>query len=92
MGVLIYRLVSHPLNKYPGPLMARLTGLPVLYHAWNGDLHYYLYRLHCAYGKQRTEGKNQENSDRIKGENVRYSPNKLSINNVKALGGKIFDS
>ena len=40
----------HPLHQYHGPLLSRLIGLPVLYHAWEGDLHYHLYRLQCSYG------------------------------------------
>ncbi|KUJ20845.1 cytochrome P450, partial [Mollisia scopiformis] len=67
--VIIYRLYFHPLAKYPGPLLHRLCGLPTLYHAGKGDLHYHLYTLHDQYGKH-----------------LRYSPNKLSINDVKALG------
>ncbi|KAF4628517.1 hypothetical protein G7Y89_g9634 [Cudoniella acicularis] len=66
--VVFYRLALHPYKKYPGPIISRICGLPVLYHAWKGDFHHYLYRLHNKYG-----------------EKVRYSPNKLSINDVRAL-------
>ncbi|TVY94334.1 Cytochrome P450 monooxygenase [Lachnellula willkommii] len=68
VSIVFYRLVLHPYSKYPGPIISRVSGLPVLYHAWRGDFHHYLYCLHYKYG-----------------EKVRYSPNKLSINNVQAL-------
>ncbi|KAI3320504.1 cytochrome P450 [Xylariaceae sp. AK1471] len=66
--VVVYRLYFHPLARYPGPILHRLCGIPTLYHAGKGDLHYHLYALHYQYGKF-----------------VRYSPNKVSINSVKAL-------
>ncbi|KAF5869440.1 putative cytochrome p450 family protein [Botrytis fragariae] len=47
----VSRLFFHPLNGYPGPLLSRLSSLPVLYHAWKGDLHYHLFRLHLKHGK-----------------------------------------
>ncbi|KAF2181511.1 cytochrome P450, partial [Zopfia rhizophila CBS 207.26] len=67
--IVLYRLTIHPYKKYPGPIISRVCGLPVLYHAWKGDFHHYLYRLHYQYV----------------GDKVRYSPNKLSINDVRAL-------
>lgn len=40
----------HPLSPHPGPLLARLTNLPDLYHAYRGDKHIHLHRLHARYG------------------------------------------
>ena len=45
-----HRLYIHPLKSYPGPLLARLTSLPDLYHAYRGDKHIHFLRLHAKYG------------------------------------------
>ena len=45
-----YNLHLHPLSPHPGPLLARLTALPDLYHAHRGDKHIHLHRLHSIYG------------------------------------------
>lgn len=49
-GWLIYQLYLHPLGKYPGPLLGRITPLYDLYHAYVGDKHLLLYHLHQIYG------------------------------------------
>ncbi|KAK3671598.1 hypothetical protein LTR78_008521 [Recurvomyces mirabilis] len=46
----VYALEFHPLAKYPGPLLGRLTQCYDLYHAFHGDKHVLLYRLHQKYG------------------------------------------
>ena len=46
----LHRLYFHPLSKYPGPLFARLTPLPDLYHAYRGDKHIHFFHLHNKYG------------------------------------------
>ncbi|CAK7563498.1 MAG: hypothetical protein SEPTF4163_001367 [Sporothrix epigloea] len=50
IGLVIYRIFLHPLAKYPGPLLAKLTDAYMLYHAWKGDRHLELWRLHERYG------------------------------------------
>ncbi|KDN63967.1 putative cytochrome P450 [Colletotrichum sublineola] len=50
-GIIVYRLFFHPLAKYPGPLVAKITDGYQLYHAWNGDRHLDFYKLHNKYGK-----------------------------------------
>ena len=50
MALLTYRLNFHPLAKYPGPLLGRLTDLYSVYHAWTGQRHLNLYRLHQNHG------------------------------------------
>ncbi|KAM7190175.1 Isotrichodermin C-15 hydroxylase [Rhypophila sp. PSN 637] len=47
----VYRLFFHPLAKYPGPLLCKLTDGYMLYHAWKGDRHLEFWRLHETYGK-----------------------------------------
>lgn len=46
----IYRIFLHPLSKYPGPLLAKLTPLHASWHAYKGDRHLLLHKLHQRYG------------------------------------------
>lgn len=46
----IYQLYFHPLARYPGPLLGRITRLYDLYHAYKGDKHVHLFQLHQKYG------------------------------------------
>lgn len=49
-GVAVYRVFFHPLAKYPGPFLAKLTDGYQLYHAWKGDRHLDFWRLHEQHG------------------------------------------
>lgn len=46
----VYRLYFHPLASHPGPLAARLSGLPSWWHTYRQDRHLWLWRLHKQYG------------------------------------------
>ena len=50
VGFIFHQLYLHPLAKYPGPLLGRITRLYDLYHAYVGDKHILLYQLHQKYG------------------------------------------
>lgn len=50
LGLAIYRIFLHPLAKYPGPLLAKITDLYQTYHALKGDRHLEFYRIHEKYG------------------------------------------
>jgi cytochrome P450 len=50
LGFVVYQLYFHPLAKYPGPLLGRITQLYEVYHAYIGDKHVLLYQLHQKYG------------------------------------------
>ncbi|KAI9731619.1 MAG: hypothetical protein M1818_007749 [Claussenomyces sp. TS43310] len=50
-SVVIYRLTLHPLAKYPGPFLAKITDWHQVYHAWKGDRHLEFWRTHEKYGK-----------------------------------------
>ncbi|KAK5175611.1 uncharacterized protein LTR77_000750 [Saxophila tyrrhenica] len=49
-GYVVYQLRFHPLARYPGPVLGRVTKLHDLYHAYKGDKHVTLYQLHRKYG------------------------------------------
>lgn len=51
-GLVVYRLCFHPLAKYPGPFLAKITDVHQLYHAWKGDRHLEFWRMHERYGTQ----------------------------------------
>ncbi|KAI5803281.1 cytochrome P450 [Peziza echinospora] len=48
--LIVYRLYLHPLAKYPGPFLAKITPMHASWHAYKGDRHLLLYRLHKKYG------------------------------------------
>ncbi|PYH91554.1 putative cytochrome P450 [Aspergillus ellipticus CBS 707.79] len=50
IGLGIYRLYFHPLAKYPGPWLAKLTTWRAVYHGKRGDLHVDMLRCHKKYG------------------------------------------
>ncbi|KAM3565576.1 hypothetical protein MY1884_000109 [Beauveria asiatica] len=51
IAVIVYRVFFHPLAKYPGPFLAKITDAYQLYHAYKGDRHLEFWRMHQKYGK-----------------------------------------
>jgi glucan phosphoethanolaminetransferase (alkaline phosphatase superfamily) len=45
-----YELFLSPLSRYPGPLLARITPLHNLYHAFKKDIHLDVVKQHQTYG------------------------------------------
>ncbi|KPI41872.1 Isotrichodermin C-15 hydroxylase [Cyphellophora attinorum] len=46
----VYRLTIHPLAKYPGPFLSKITSLPVYLQAITGDRHLIQLQEHRKYG------------------------------------------
>ncbi|KAF1960044.1 cytochrome P450 [Byssothecium circinans] len=49
-AVIIYRLTLHPLARYPGPPLARITDIYLTYYAYRGSRHLCYARAHEQYG------------------------------------------
>ena len=50
-SILVYRVSPwHPLAKYPGPLLCKLTKFYLAYFALGGKQYLYYYELHKKYG------------------------------------------
>jgi hypothetical protein len=84
LSVIVYRLTFHPLAKYPGPFLAKITDIYLAYHAWKGDRHLEFWRCHERYGNsyfclERTK------CLPLLGPYVRIGPNTLSSNTNTAL-------
>ncbi|KAF2233206.1 putative cytochrome P450 monooxygenase [Viridothelium virens] len=50
VALFVYRLAIHPLARYPGPVLGRVTDWYSVYHAVKGDRYQDLHRLHSIYG------------------------------------------
>ncbi|KAF2472676.1 cytochrome P450 3A31 [Lindgomyces ingoldianus] len=50
LSYIIYQVKFHPLAKYPGPFLAKLTNAYAAYHAWKQDIHIDMWRCHRKYG------------------------------------------
>lgn len=50
-SLVLYRLAFHPLRKYPGPLLGKLTRFLATYHVWAWDYHDWLQAMHEKYGE-----------------------------------------
>jgi cytochrome P450 len=48
--LVVYRLYFHPLAKYPGPFLAKITDWNTAWHALKGDRYLDLYYAHEKYG------------------------------------------
>ncbi|KAL7271634.1 hypothetical protein RUND412_005589 [Rhizina undulata] len=76
LGLFTYRIFFHPLAKYPGPFLAKITGLYGLYHAWKGDRHIANYEAHLKYGEFVRLGPNLLSSNTKEGLKEIYGVNK----------------
>lgn len=51
LSYIIYQVKFHPLAKYPGPFLAKLTNAYAGYHAAKQDIHIDMWRCHQKYGQ-----------------------------------------
>jgi cytochrome P450 len=49
--VCVYRIFFHPLARYPGPWLAKVSNSYAAWHAYKGDIHVDMWRCHQKYGK-----------------------------------------
>ncbi|ORX94597.1 cytochrome P450 monooxygenase-like protein [Clohesyomyces aquaticus] len=54
-----YRLLLHPLHRYPGPFLAKITDWYSAYHAIRMNLHFTTYADHAKYGPVIRQGPNK---------------------------------
>lgn len=50
VSTVIYRVYFHPLAKYPGPFLAKISSFPSFWHGVKQDRHLWLYSLQEEYG------------------------------------------
>ncbi|OCH95943.1 cytochrome P450 [Obba rivulosa] len=59
LATVLYRISPfHPLAKFPGPLINKMTSLRLAQVVWTGKRHLYVYDLHEKYGKVVRTGPN----------------------------------
>ncbi|KAF2848045.1 benzoate 4-monooxygenase cytochrome-like protein P450 [Plenodomus tracheiphilus IPT5] len=50
LAVVVYRLTLHPLAKYPGPFLAKITDIYLAWYAYKGSRHLAFHQAHLQYG------------------------------------------
>ena len=84
-------MIAHPLAKYPGPFLAKLTDVYAAYHAWKGDLHLEIWRLHQKHGMCTRENFfvfSEPSADIFcPGKYIRLGPDILIVDSVAAVEG-----
>jgi hypothetical protein len=50
LAVVLYRLTLHPLAKYPGPFLAKVTDIYLAWYAYKGSRHLAFHNAHAQYG------------------------------------------
>ena len=83
----IYRLTLHPLAKYQGPLLAEVSSFHGVYHAYIGDMHTDIERLHQKHGSSLPSLFTNQLSNKSPRTFVRYAPNTLVVGSVEGFHG-----
>lgn len=91
MSITIYRMVLHPLNRFPGPPLAKLTKWTTTYYSKDGYSHLWLSALHEKVGSLLPNFARKVLMPNLQyGPVVRTGPNELSFSSpssVKAIHG-----
>lgn len=48
-GTALYKIYFHPLSKYPGPFLCKLTDVYFAYMIYRGDVHVWLFEMQKRY-------------------------------------------
>lgn len=82
----MYRLTLHPLAKYPGPLLGRITDWYSVIRSIKGDRHIEFLRLHEKHGMPVMSKSNISQVQlTTSGPFVRFGPNRISVNTAEGL-------
>ncbi|KAF2758476.1 cytochrome P450 [Pseudovirgaria hyperparasitica] len=73
----IYRLYFHPLAHYPGPKCAAASDWYAAWHAYKGDMHKDIYRLHQKHGDVVRYGSNKLLFNTVDAAHVIYRTDKV---------------
>jgi cytochrome P450 len=73
LSYVLYMTRFHPLAKYPGPLLAKLTDLYSVWHAIHGTRHSDFYELHQRYGEIVRWGPNSVSINNVSALNFIYN-------------------
>lgn len=65
VALAIYRVYFHPLAKYPGPLLAKLTQWAEARSAWQGRRFLDLHLMHEKYGMQYSSPRKHYDADAL---------------------------
>jgi cytochrome P450 len=87
----VYRIYFHPLSRFPGPKLARLSDLWTVYYSIKGQSHLKAFEAHQKHGTESLYSSERDfwsSNDQNIGSIVRFGPNKLSISSVSAMQGK----
>lgn len=90
-SIALYRLSPfHPLARYPGPILCKLSKFRMAWISMQGKQHIYYHELHERYGDVVRTGEfgsyNSSPSTRLtRRENLKSGPNEISIRNVAAV-------
>ena len=87
-SIVIYRITFHPLARYPGPLLAKVTDAYAAYHGFCGDIHVDIWKCHAKYGTSYVISLTYSSLiSRSIGTFVRYGPNRVVMNTQESLHG-----
>ena len=80
----------HPLARYPGPILAKVTDMYAAYHGFRGDIHVDIWKCHAKYGTSHVLSHDLPVANyEAEGTFVRYGPNRVVMNSRESLDGSL---